>query len=129
MFKDARVGDKVWDTRHGWGNIISIYEKNEKPLNVEFKKYIRSYRFDGKIDESDVTPRIFWNEFKIPKEAYIKLEKDSKVLVWNSTSARKAKRYFSHFDKDGFIYTFENGCTSWTGTTTHSWNFWEIVNE
>jgi hypothetical protein len=77
-------------------------------------------------------PILFWNEFEIPSKAFIKplpkLEVDAKVLVWNDSSEIKEKRYFSHFNK-GRIYCYEQGCTSWSGTTAHDWDNWEIYKE
>ena len=137
IFKDAKIGDHVWDTRFGWGKIYMIHKSNLCPLKVKFDtdySIKREYRFDGKIKESDVMPRLFWNEFEVPNEAYIKrlpqLDVDTKVLVWDENGdfnqARKHKRYFSHFSKDGIIYCFEQGRTSWSATTTQAWTNWEL---
>jgi hypothetical protein len=80
-------------------------------------------------------PNIFWNEFEIPKEAFMKpvpdLEVDTKVLVWDNGKTVKERRYFSHFDKNGNIYCFNNGVTGWIAknATTIRWDNWELYKE
>ena len=139
MFQNAKIGDRVWDARYNWGTIEAIYSKNIFPIKVkfDFKDFHRDYTFDGKCTFNYLNPVLFWNEFEIPQEAFIKplpqLEKDTKVLVWNENNSfnesRKHKRYFSHFDKDGRIYCYEQGCTSWSATTTQAWDIWELYEK
>lgn len=142
MFKNAQIGDRVWDSRYGWGKITEIKTNTNYPLRAKFTNsdkawQICSYSIDGRAMEFHKFPILFWNEFKVPAEAFIKplpqLEKDTKVLVWNQkdcfNESRKHNRYFSHFDKDGRIYCYEQGCTSWSATTTQSWDNWELYKD
>lgn len=134
MFKDAKVGDKAWSIQAGWGTIYHI--SKERPYPIEFKSDISNkqycFTYNGMYREIDTNPTLFWNEFKIPKEAFIKplpdLKIDTKVIVWNEEN-KKFKRHFSHF-KDGKIYCFNDGTSSWNATDNSGyWRNWEIYNE
>lgn len=132
MFKDAQIGDRVWDIRYGWGIIVNNTHQgiNERLILCRFnEKECYHFTVTGKSLPNDLHPTLFWNEFKIPQEAFIKplpkLEKDTKVLVWDDSSEIKEKRYFSHFNR-GRMYCYDQGCTSWLGTTTHDWDNWEL---
>ena len=125
MFKNAKVGDKVWSMMWGWGKIVQIRHQNKYPIEVEFiDDNCCSYTYGGKYNVKDASQTLFWQKFKIPEEAYIKplskLEVDTKVLVWQKGETEKHKRYFSHFDWD-MIYCFGSGSSSWNsnGLTTH----------
>lgn len=132
MFRNAVVGDKVWDIIKGFG---VVFYKDSDSIGVSFESEIavkNYYQFNGKQVSKECSPRLFWRPFEIPKEAFKRplpeLAKDTKVLVCQDRD-RKKKRYFSHFDSEGFIHCFENGCTSWNGTTSRRWNNWELYNE
>ena len=138
MFENAEVGDRVYDIRYGWGSIQFIGKNSQYPISVVFdlkytnnKEITECYTDTGCFSTRSGKPVLFWNEFKIPQEAFIKplpkLVKDTKVLVWNNS--RKYKRYFSYFDRDGKIYCYEQGCTSWSATTSQSWDNWELYKE
>ena len=54
--------------------------------------------------------------FEEPKEPEIdwsKVEVDTPILVRNSEDEDWYRRYFAEY-KDGVVYTWVNGCTSWT---------------
>lgn len=131
MFKDAKVGDRVWYQRKGFGTIIAIYPKNLYPIKVHFgNSFLRDFTFDGKVGSKDTNPTLFWDEikFEIPPKPLPKLEVDTKVLVWNNR-ARKVKSHFSHFE-DGKIMVFGNGTTSWsTNVTSYPFDNWELYDE
>jgi len=142
MFKNAQIGDRVWDVRYGWGKIITSKESSMFRLTVEFINSYNdlqtcSYTIEGRAANYHNFPTLLWNEFKIPPEAFIKplpkLAKDTKVLVWDEiglfNEKRKQKGYFSHFDKDGIIYCYGQGRTSWSGTTAQAWDNWELYKE
>ena len=141
MFENAQIGDRVWNLRYGWGRIKKIRSNTKMKLEVFFdidvSPTLADYTADGKGSIWDLHPELFWNEFKFPPEVYIKslpkLEKDTKVLVWNDkgcfNDSIKRKRYFSHFDRDGRIYCYDQGCTSWSGATYTAWNAWELYKE
>jgi len=142
MFKNAQIGDRVWDVRNGWGTIIELrevptYKLVASFINSQNQLITCIYTIEGKAEAFHEFPILFWNEFEIPQEAFIKpqpkLEPDTKVLVWNEKScfneSRKHNRYFSHFDKDGKIFCYEQGCTSWSATTTQVWDKWELYEK
>ena len=85
VFKNAKVGDKVWDFVMGWGKIVSIKKNKSYPIKVKFNNTCDTYTLDGKLDKSSKNPSLFWNEFEIPEEACKKplpdLEIDTKILV------------------------------------------------
>ena len=71
-FDNAKVGDRVWNIRHGWGEIVKI-EKYNKYIYVKFKAgFMIDFTFEGKYVSTDVSPSLFWNEFEAPEEAYEK---------------------------------------------------------
>ena len=142
MFKNAKVGDKVWDLQYGWGTIIELSKTHNYGLvanfiNINNESETCTYTIEGKSAKLHILPTLFWNEFKIPPEAFIKpqpkLEKDTKVLVWNEkgcfNDSTKHKRYFSHFTKDGRICCYEQGCTSWSSNNTQVWDNWELYEK
>jgi hypothetical protein len=141
MFENAQIGDRVWSLRYGWGIIKHIRPNTKRVLEVFFSINVNStladFTTDGKRSVWDLHPELFWNEFKIPPEAFIKplpkLEKDTKVLVWYETGLfdkrAKQKRYFSHFSEEGKIHCYEQGRTSWSATGTQAWDNYEIYKE
>lgn len=136
MFKNIQLGDNVWDVRYGWGKVVELTRKdNTYSFSVEFlipsnSKQNCSYSIDGKAAEWHNFPVLFWNEFKVPAEAFIKplpkFEKDTRVLVWNNGCSMKIQRYFSHFTEEGVIHCYDKGCTSWTTNYTQEWDNWEL---
>jgi hypothetical protein len=127
---EVKVGDKVFDTRFGWSKIIKLCDGTIYEIVTD----ISCYTPDGKYNINDKVPFLFWNEFEIPKCAFIKplpnLKVDTKVLVWNDNCI-KERRYFSHFDKYGNICCFNSGATGWgtKNATTTVWNNWELFEE
>jgi hypothetical protein len=124
------VGDKVWDIHHGWDVVIYLHSDLEYKIetNSDF------YTSEGQYYSSDTFPTLFWNEFEVPKRAFIKplpdLRVDTKVLVWNNGDTIKERRYFSHF-YEGEMYCFTNGVSGWTtkSAITTSWDYWELYEE
>lgn len=130
MFKDAKVGDKVWSIRHGWMKILDIQPCERYPIKVGFDAPVSTFTFEGKVMAEDLNSSLFWDEikFEIPPKPLPKLEVDTKVLVWNNR-ARKVKSHFSHFE-DGKIMVFGNGTTSWsTNVTSYPFDNWELYDE
>jgi hypothetical protein len=127
---EIKVDDKVWDTRYGWSKVVALCKTS--PHNIITN--IDCYTTDGKYSIDNKLSNLFWNEFKVPKCAFIKplpnLKVDTKVLVWNDNGI-KERRYFSHFDKYGNICCFSYGDTGWgtKNATTTVWNNWELFEE
>lgn len=70
-FRTAKVGDKVWCVKFGWGVIASINDEEIYGIRVEYidtKGMTQYYSFtlDGKDYPSDINPILFWNEIKLP---------------------------------------------------------------
>lgn len=124
---EIKVGDKVFDSIYGWSEVVKLY--NGEPYIIATN--IGIYTNDGKLHSANIFPRLFWNEFEIPKEAFIKplpkLEVDTKVLVWNEDGDVIQRRHFSHFNSNGKICCFIEGTTSFTSKAFNScWDNWEL---
>ena len=131
-FETAKVGDRVWSLRLGWGEIISTSHCLNFPIQVKFSGSNATFTTDGR--ESLRMPRVlFWDEVVIeaPTKPLPDLEVDAKVLVWTDPN-EKNRRHFSHFS-NGRIYTFDNGRTSFTRlhaksmTSMTGWPYWELA--
>jgi hypothetical protein len=128
---NIKVGDKVWESCRGWSEVVELDDESVYKIMTNFN----SYTIDGKYHTRDSFPSLFWNEFEIPKEAFIKpvpkMAIDTKVLVWDFHKDTKTKRYFSHFDNNGNISCFGDGATSWTAvnSATSTWRNWELYEE
>ena len=72
MFKDAKIGDRVWGMRYGWGVVRSINLKSVYPVVVYFDEQENpvSFMFNGKYALTDLLPTLFWDEvkFDIPQK-------------------------------------------------------------
>ena len=137
MFSNAKVGDKVWDIRIGWGTIIDNHSKGNKdyPICVQFEATGANeyYTACGKYYSEDINPSLFWDEIKfdVPKKPLPKLEVDTKVIVWNNYNSTKYHRHFHSFNKNGVIVTWGNGKTSFTASKSDwsTWDNWELYEE
>lgn len=82
MFKNAKVGDRVYDMLKGWGIISSIEPKEEHPIYfVADIDSFSKFTFDGKRNKRDKNPTLFWDEikFEIPEKPF-NLENELKKL-------------------------------------------------
>ena len=129
-FETARIGDKVWCMRSGWGEIRDTHWTNRYPIYVYFPNdEFKLYTADGFYDDDDISQTLFWDEVKIvaPQKPLPELEVDTKVLVWGNNNI-KHRGHFSHFS-NGRIYTFDSGSTSFTKLHSNSvtgWPHWEL---
>ena len=132
-FETAKVDDRVFDIKHGWGFISKVFPKNMRPITVQFSKYDRSYMFNGKYSETDRNQVLFWDEVIItpPGKPLPKLEVDTKVLVWDYPDEEPTRGHFSHFEKNGQIATFSLGRTSWSieNNPVMVWEYWELAKD
>jgi hypothetical protein len=128
---EIKVGDKVWDLRYGWSEVISLRDGE----SYEIVTHINTYTIDGKCSIGNQFPSLFWNEFEVPKEAFIKplpkLAVDTKVMVWEKGKPERYRRYFSHFDEEGRMHCFIKGLTNWTSDSrkTSPWDYWKLFEE
>jgi len=137
MFKNAKVGDRVYDYFfQEWGTIKEINTKSVYPILVIFNDNVEEdYKYEGKRYDY-VAQTLFWDVPKPiipPKKPLPKLEVDTKILVWEYNEKAKQKRYFSHFNNDGKICCFISGKTSWTVENgredTTKWEHWKLWKE
>lgn len=130
-FETAKVGDRVWSITNGWGKVIRIDHGFDYPLIVKNDVgWCNSYTFCGYFIKAHAMQILFWDEVKIeaPQKPLPELEVDTKVLVWKNPN-EKHKRHFSHF-KNGTIYTFDSGATSFSKLHENSitpWSYWELA--
>lgn len=133
-FENAKVGDKVWSFRMGWGAVIEICKGVDFPIIVDFEAGVRdTFTYCGKSQYKDVHPELFHSEvkFEVPPKPLPDLKVDTKVLVWDVGPCKKQRRHFSHFD-DGFIVCFPKGLTSFTvgiGEGNVRWGNFEVVGD
>ena len=64
-FDNVKVGDKVWSTIFGWGEIVAINKDDNFPLKVFFGDYREEFDFEGRYWEHSLVT-LFWNEIKLP---------------------------------------------------------------
>ena len=73
MFRNAEVGDRVYDMLKGWGMISSIEPKEEYPIHfIADIESFSKFTFDGKRNKRDKNPTLFWDEikFEIPEKPF-----------------------------------------------------------
>jgi len=71
MFRDVKVGDRVWDIRFGYGRVHLIDPCSAWPIKVEFSGDASdSYTYAGKQVTEDINPTLFWDEIviKVPEK-------------------------------------------------------------
>jgi len=133
MFKNAKVGDRVWSFGVGWGTIDCIFKEDTHPIKVTFDDcaYVHRFMEDGRVSAYALSPTLFWDEieFEIPRKPLPDIPVDTKMLIWKIGKPFKKKRHFSHFDEDGNCYCFDNGRTSWTSEFQEKCDYWEIAEE
>jgi hypothetical protein len=88
MFRDAKVGDRVWDITSGWGKINNIISwPTEYPVVVVFgeDEFPYSYTYQGRMTTSDINPSLFWDEVKIipPPKPKQKVKKTLWLNIFN----------------------------------------------
>ena len=129
MFKNAKIGDRLYSMEDGWGVLEDITDRDH-PLTIQFDSRSESFTLEGRRCAGSKNPTIFWDkiEFKIPKKRQLpNLKVDTKVIVWDTEGEPKKRRYFKEFNKDGKITCFVKGATSWATSNTVEWKYWELV--
>jgi len=69
-FENARVGERLWHIRYGWGKVMRITEEGAISecfaIDLDRLDMPRQYFYpNGKENQSDLTPSWFWDEVKI----------------------------------------------------------------
>ena len=127
-FTKEPIGTRVWSFINGWGKISHIGQLDQYVVTVDFgQRGTESYTKDGRLFNAQPIT-LFYDEIKytIPPKPLPKLEVDTKVIVWDLPT-NKLKRYFSHFNPDGTIVVFSNGGTSWSASSTYTYDYWELA--
>lgn len=67
MFQKAKVNDKVYSPKYGWGIITDTnFSLPSFPIAVQFNGETGLFSTDGKSLSTDVMPSIFWDVPVIP---------------------------------------------------------------
>jgi hypothetical protein len=93
-FESAKVGDRVWSMRHGWGVVTHI---GDNKIYTRFENQIWDCVFTicGRFSAEDLNPTLFWNELKfdIPQKP-IKMKLIHSVEVPDITFKPTSGEYF-----------------------------------
>ena len=129
VFKNAKVGDKVWSCLYGWGKVINIDNYTDSypiaflPDNRENKYIINTYTFSGHGRVDNEYPELYWQEPEIkyevterpePEIDWTKVPVDIKVLVCGDNRLDDKTwevRYFANYLPKAVsrYYCFYNG--------------------
>lgn len=90
--EEIKVGDKVWDVRFGWSEVVFLHKGSSFPIQTNFSSYLES----GKGYEEHKSPSLFWQEFEIPANAYEKPKE-------------KVKKYVVVYQKDDGVFETSGG--------------------
>ena len=132
MFKDAKIGDRLYSVEDGWGIVEAINTSRIYPLTMKFDFCVKSFTLEGRRYIGSQNPTLFWDkiEFEIPKRPLPDLKVDTPVFVWNEKGMAREKKYFKEFNEDGKIVCFYGGATSWSyNGLDYEWNFWELAED
>ena len=117
--------DNMWRERHfakykngnvyAWSNGCTSWTEN----------YMASWKYAKLAEDTkeDKEPEVDWN----------KVEVDTPILVRDIEDTESAtvawlKRYFAEY-KDGLVYTWINGRTSWNEDCTTGWNYAKLAED
>ena len=84
------VGEKVFDIRFGWGEIISVNVELEYPYLVSVEKTKNRYNLDGKYISFDLKPTLSLTEYDLYNGGFTPLSDYNKPKVgdfgffWNN---------------------------------------------
>lgn len=100
-FRKARVGDKVWSWRFGWGIITAIYpDQGPYPIHVRISGRVALYTYEGYYSTDDVRPDLFWDEIKFNEPPPPKRKRKVRIERW--LVVHQAHKSFG----DGFVIQF-----------------------
>ena len=74
--------------------------------------------------------RAIWlmEEYEEPQVDWSRVEVDTPILVRNSEYGEWLKRHFAEY-KNGKVYTWDNGRTSWNTSTMTFWKHAKLAEE
>lgn len=69
-FDNVRKGNRVWSVVHNWGTVAEMSKGDRHTVfQVDFDNgKLEMYILDGRRNEKDLNPTLFWNEFHIPTD-------------------------------------------------------------
>ena len=65
-------------------------------------------------------------EYKEPETDWSKVEVDTPILVREDDNDEWGRRYFARY-KNGTVYAWIGGCTSWSETSMSAWKFAKLA--
>ena len=104
--------------------------KNGEWLERHFAKYENGDVYawvDGQTSWTG-TDEIKWKYAKLAEVDWNKIEVDTPILVKDYEDGEWIKRYFAEY-KDGKVYTWYNGRTSWNETSMYAWNYAKLSED
>ena len=108
MFRNAKIGDKVWDFVYGEGIVTGINECEQYPLTVTFKDGVHEvlFSYDGKFN-LNCNQSLFWDRFEFtpPIKPFDLVDYLNKNLI---------KKEFKQGDDNFYLYY------------DHTYNVWDI---
>ena len=119
--------NKFYKTRNGLKvKIISTNLKNDFPvvailIDRDGSEIIRQYTETGKYYDESIHHNFDLVEYNPAKD----LKVDDRILVKDKSCIVWYPRHFSHIGKNGKVYTFDGGCTSFTAVNTTAWEEWK----
>ena len=126
MFKNAKVGDRVWDFSNGWGTIERTDFDINYPILVKFDNGDNddSFTYEGFKNRIHKNPTLFWDEikFEIPEKPFnlkeflrenlepkeFEYEKSNYYLVWDSREEEFDYSYSSFYESITPYFEREN---------------------
>lgn len=73
MFRNAKIGDRVWSVIDDWGTVVKV----DNLISVRFDReegdyWVQKFQLDGKETPVDIYPTLYWDKvkFEIPKKPF-----------------------------------------------------------
>ena len=117
--------DKMWRKRHfakykngnvyAWSDGLTSWTAYDM-MSWKYAKLVE----DAKENKE---PEVDWNEVKIDTPILVRDHEDTE-----SVTVPWLKRYFAEY-KDGLVYTWINGRTSWNEDCTHWWKYAKLAED
>jgi len=130
-FENAKVGDKVWSSVAGWGEIVGVDHESSYGISVELKSYRNTFTKTGKSFSTNEYRTLFWAERKwaddtpTQPEAKPDYKLDDPILVKSYISEAWNTRHFKEWDGDRAV-CWNDGRTSHTTNdyiSTITWTY------
>ena len=115
-FEKLKVGDKVFSTRQGWGEITSTGHTINYPILVKFEKHSHSFTKDGKYESDNIYPELYLsNPFEQFQERVMEVSENRDVWSKRVVFMEKNGKYLA-WDKAKTLETSKNSTdvSAWT---------------